>query len=145
PDGETRRYSEISEQERRDKNWRPAMLWAYDPQAFDGKGRAAIAIGNPDKAANTAVIVPGTSASVRDGWLSDGHNDAMNLYDQSMLADPNDPMAVMSWMGYDTPESFTDPNIANTGLARTGGDALAWDVNSFSVTHEPGVPQHVTV
>ncbi|PRC52624.1 alpha/beta hydrolase, partial [Mycobacterium sp. ITM-2017-0098] len=42
PDGETRRYSEISEQERRDKNWRPAMLWAYDPQAFDGKGRAAI-------------------------------------------------------------------------------------------------------
>lgn len=145
PDDETRRYSEIGEQERRDKNWRPTMLWAYDPQAFDGKGRAAVSIGNPDKAANTAVIVPGTSASVRDGWLSDGHNDAMNLYDQSLLADPSDPTAVMSWMGYDTPESFTDPNIATAGLARTGGDTLAWDVNSFSVTHEAGVPQHVTV
>lgn len=145
PDGESRRYSQISEQERRDKNWRPTMLWAYDPQAFDGKGRAAISLGNPDKAVNTAVIVPGTSASVRDGWLSDGHNDAMNLYDQSLLADPNDPTSVMSWMGYNTPESFTDPNIATTGLARAGGDALAWDVNGLNVTHDAGVPQHVTV
>ncbi|MGP4055913.1 alpha/beta hydrolase [Mycobacterium sp. 4D054] len=145
PDGESRRYSEIGAQERHDRNWRPTMLWAYDPQAFDGKGRAAVSIGNPDKASNTAVIVPGTSASVRDGWLSDGHNDAINLYGQSLKADPGDPTAVISWMGYDTPESFTDPNIANAGLARAGGDALAWDVNGLSVTHEVGVPEHVTV
>lgn len=145
PSDEHRRYSSYSDAEMRDRNLRPAMLWAYDPQAFDGKGRAAISLGNPDKAANTAVIVPGTSASVRDGWLSDGHNDAMNLYDQSLHADPGDPTAVISWMGYNTPESFTDPNIANTGLARTGGDALAWDVNSLSVTHEPGIAAHVTV
>ncbi|MDN4516404.1 alpha/beta hydrolase [Mycolicibacterium austroafricanum] len=144
-DGETRRYSEIGEQERRDKNWRPTMLWAYDPQAFDGKGRAAVSIGNPDRASNTAVIVPGTSASVRDGWLSDGHNDAIHLYGQSLKAAPADPTAVISWMGYNTPESFTDPNIANTGLARAGGDALAWDVNGLNVTHEAGVPEHVTV
>ena len=145
PSDENRRYSSYSAQERLDRNLRPTMLWAYDPQAFDGKGRAAVTIGNPDKATNTAVIVPGTSASVRDGWLSDGHNDAMNLYDQSLHAAPGQPTAVMSWMGYNTPESFTDPNIANTGLSRTGGDALAWDVNSFGVTHEAGVPQHVTV
>ncbi|WP_308204575.1 WXG100 family type VII secretion target [Mycolicibacterium flavescens] len=37
PDGESRRYSEIGAQERHDRNWRPTMLWAYDPQAFDGK------------------------------------------------------------------------------------------------------------
>lgn len=145
PDGQPRRYSDVSPEERMRENWRPTMLWAYDPQAFDGKGRAAVAIGNPDKAVNTAVIVPGTSASVRDGWLSDGHNDAINLYDESLLAAPHEPTAVISWMGYDTPESFTDPNIANTGLARAGGDALAWDVNSLNVTHEVGVPQHLTV
>jgi Alpha/beta hydrolase len=142
---ENRRYSSYGDQEMRDRNLRHTMLWAYDPQAFDGKGRAAISLGNPDEAANTAVIVPGTSASVRDGWLSDGHNDAMNLYDQSVNAAPGEQTAVMSWMGYNTPESFTDPNIANTGLARTGGDALAWDVNSLTVTHDAGVPQHVTV
>ncbi len=144
-DGQPRRYSDVSPDERARRNWRPTMLWAYDPQAFDGKGRAAVAIGNPDKSANTAVIVPGTSASVRDGWLSDNHNDAINLYHQSLLTDPDNPPAVISWMGYDTPESFTDPNIANTGLARAGGDALAWDVNSLNVTHEAGPAQHVTV
>lgn len=145
PDSDTRRYSEIGAQERHDKGWRPTMLWAYDPQAFDGKGRAAVAIGNPDTASHTAVIVPGTSASVRDGWLSDGHNDAINLYGQALKADPGDPTAALSWMGYDTPESFTDPNIANTGLARAGGDALAWDVNGLSVTHHDGVANQVTV
>lgn len=145
PDSEDRRYSSYGDQEMLDRNLRPTMLWAYDPQAFDGKGRAVISIGNPDKAANTAVIVPGTSASVRDGWLSDGHNDAMNLYDQSLHAAPGEPTAVVSWMGYDTPESFTDPNIANTGLARAGGDTLAWDVNSLSVSHEAGTAQHLTV
>jgi hypothetical protein len=41
-------------------------LFAYDPLAFGGKGRAAIAIGNPDTAKSTAVIVPGTS-SVKGG------------------------------------------------------------------------------
>ena len=46
----------------------PTFLMAYDPTAFGGKGRAAIAIGNPDAAKNTSVIVPGTSSSVRGGW-----------------------------------------------------------------------------
>jgi Alpha/beta hydrolase len=140
-----RRYSQISPQERHDKNLRPTMLWAYDPSAFNGKGKAAIALGNPDRSPNTAVIVPGTGSSVQSGWLSDGHDDAKNLYDQSKLADPDNPTAVIAWMGYDTPESFTDPNIANPGLARAGGDALAWDVNSLNVTHDGSVPQHLTV
>jgi hypothetical protein len=140
-----RRYSDISEQERHDRNLRPTMLWAYDPAAFNGRGKAAIAIGNPDKSPNTAVIVPGTGSSVKNGWLSDNHDDANNLYDQSRRADPSHPTAVIAWMGYDTPESFTDPNIANPGLARAGGDALAWDVNSLGVTHDAGVPQHLTV
>ncbi len=140
-----RRYSDISPQERLERNLRPTMLWAYDPTAFNGRGKAAIAIGNPDKSPNTAVIVPGTGSSVKDAWLSDGHNDARNLFDQSKTADPAHPTAMIAWMGYDTPESFTDPNIANPGLARAGGDLLAWDVNSLGVTHDAGVPQHVTV
>jgi hypothetical protein len=45
-------------------NQRPVMLWAYDPLAFNGWGKAAIAIGNPDFARTTAVIVPGTGSSV---------------------------------------------------------------------------------
>ena len=54
---------------------RPVMLWAYQPEADGGQGRAAICLGNPDTANNTTVIVPGTGSSVHDGWLADGHDD----------------------------------------------------------------------
>lgn len=62
------------------RNPSPVYLFAYDPMAFGGKGRAAIAIGNPDTAKHTAVIVPGTSSSVKGGWLHDNHDDALNLF-----------------------------------------------------------------
>src|SRR4029077_5912792 len=52
---------------------RPVMLWAYEPLAFNGQGRAAIAIGNPDEAEDIAVVVPGAGSSVAGGWLSSGH------------------------------------------------------------------------
>jgi Alpha/beta hydrolase len=122
----------------------PVFLFAYDPLAFGGKGRAAIALGNPDWAKNTAVIVPGTSSSVKGGWLHDGHDDALNLYAASNLADPNNPTSVIAWMGYDAPNSFTDPRIAFPELARTGGTSLAADVNGLWATHLGG-GEHVTV
>jgi hypothetical protein len=139
------------------KNPRPVMLWAYDPLAFNGKGRAAIAIGNPDKARNTAVIVPGTNSSVKGGWLFDGHNDAINLYDQSSKADPNRSTAVIAWMGYDAPEfdfqhpeqALADPTklqqVGSPWMAREGGAVLAADVNGLAVTHDGSIPSHVTV
>lgn len=134
----------------------PVMLWAYDPLAFNGKGRAAIAIGNPDKARNTAVIVPGTNSSVRGGWMSDGTDDAINLYQQCARADPQHPTAVLAWMGYDAPEfetqwqqAVTDPsNLEQVGTpwrARQAGALLAADVNGLAATHDASTPRHVTV
>lgn len=123
----------------------PVYLFAYDPTAFGGKGRAAIAIGNPDTAKNTAVIVPGTSSSVKGGWLHDGHNDAINLFEQANAADPNNSTAVIAWMGYDAPNGFDDVvRISTPELARTGSAALAQDVNGLWATHL-GAGQHVTV
>jgi hypothetical protein len=123
----------------------PVYLFAYDPLAFSGKGRAAIAIGNPDLAKNTAVIVPGTSSSVKGGWLHDNHNDALNLFAQANAADPKNPTAVIAWMGYDAPNDFSDvQRISTPELARTGGQALAQDVNGLWATHL-GAGQHVTV
>jgi hypothetical protein len=123
---------------------RPVMLWKYEPLADNGQGRAAIAIGNPDYADNTTVIVPGTGSSVEGGWLSDGHNDAMNLWDQANAADPNSTHSVISWMGYDAPDGFGDTRVANPDLARAGGDVLAADVNGLWTTHQDP-QQHVAV
>ena len=123
---------------------RPVMLWKYEPLADRGQGRAAIATGNPDYADNTSVIVPGTGSSVKGGWLSDGHDDAINLWEQSNAADPNSTHAVISWMGYDAPDGFSDKRVANPDVAREGGQLLAADVNGLWVTHQDP-EQHVTV
>ncbi|BBX06622.1 alpha/beta hydrolase [Mycolicibacterium aichiense] len=118
------------------------FLQVYQPTKFDGQGRAAIAIGNPDKAANTTVVVPGTSHSVTEGWLS--ASDATNLYNEAVKADPSRSASVVAWMGYDAPNSLTDPQVAQTSLAHQGGALLAADVNGLNVTHGPG-PSHMTV
>lgn len=125
-------------------NQRPVLLWAYDPLAFGGQGSAAIAINDPDYAHDIAVIVPGAGSSVASGWLAGGHNDAINVYDQSKAAYPDDALSVIAWMGYETPTGFDDPRVASPLLAREGAVTLAQDVNGLWATHV-GPPPHVTV
>ena len=48
-------------------------------------------------------------------------------------------------MGYEAPDSLTDPRVAQTGLAHQGGALLASDVNALNVTHDSDKPTHVTV
>jgi Alpha/beta hydrolase len=119
----------------------PVFLQTYDPEAFDGRGREAIAIGNPDKADNTTVLVPGTGSSVRDGYFT--HTDGRNVYNEAQRADPAKSNSVVVWMGYHAPDSALDPQIGQTTLARDGGGLLAADVNGLGVTHEGA--SHVTV
>lgn len=116
-------------------------LYVYEPNAFGNQGRAAIAIGNPDKADNTAVVVPGTGNSVESGWLS--QDDAARVYDQTSKADPTQSTAVVAWMGYDAPDSMADVRVGQPDLARQGGDLLASDVNALGVTNQDD--SHVTV
>ena len=120
----------------------PVFLQTYDPEAFDGRGREAIAIGNPDKSDNTTVLVPGTGSSVRDGYLT--HRDGLNIYNEARRADLNKTNSVVVWMGYHAPDSAFDPQIGQTTLARDGGGLLAGDVNALAVTHQDGA-SHVTV
>jgi hypothetical protein len=125
-----------------DQTGAPTFLQIYEPEKFDGAGRAAVAIGDPDSAANTAVVVPGTSHSVTEGWLSS--NDASNIYNETRAADPTRPTSVIAWMGYDAPDSLIDPQVGQTGLAHQGGQLLAGDVNALAATHRDGIPSHIT-
>ncbi|MDT5331799.1 MAG: hypothetical protein QOF31_3096, partial [Mycobacterium sp.] len=120
----------------------PVLLHTYEPEAFGGQGRAAIAIGNPDEADNTTVLVPGTGNSVRDGYFEPP--DGLNVYQESQSAAPDKKNSVVLWMGYDAPDSPTDTQIAATGLAREGGSLLTPDVNAFDVTNGDK-DSHVTV
>lgn len=120
----------------------PIFLHTYQPEAFGGQGRAALAIGNPDDADNTTVLVPGTGNSVRDSYFA--KPDGLNVYHETQSADPTKKNAVVLWMGYDAPDSPTDLRIAQTELARQGGSMLASDVNAFDVTNG-AKDSHVTV
>lgn len=115
------------------KTGAPTFLQVYEPEAFSGDGRAAIAIGDPDHAATTAVVVPGTGNSVENGWLA--KDDAINLYNEMADADPTRSRSVLAWMGYDAPDSPIDPRIGTTALAHEGGQLLAADVNALNATH----------
>ncbi|MEU4843159.1 alpha/beta hydrolase [Nocardia testacea] len=129
----------------------PTFLYVYDPLAFGGKGRAAISIGDPDTAANTAVVVPGASQSVRasdasdEGWFAAQSEQAQNLYVESNRADPDNPTAVVAWMGYDSPVdgglAVLDGDPINM---RKGGNLLAEDIDGLRATHQ-GPPSHLTV
>lgn len=132
----------VSEALKADENKTGARtyLQVYEPEAFSGDGRAAIAIGDPDHADNTAVVVPGTGNSVGGGWLGsedpNKSNDAVNLFNESVAADPSKSTAVVAWMGYDAPDGMSDPRVGATALAHEGGQLLASDVNALNVTHE---------
>ena len=118
------------------------FLHTYDPEAFGGRGRAAIAIGDPDKSDNTTVLVPGAGSSVRDGYLT--QRDGLHVYDETRKADLGKTTAVLVWMGYRAPDGLLDLQIGQTTLARDGGGLLSRDVNALGVTHGPG-SSHVTV
>ncbi|WP_237569072.1 alpha/beta hydrolase [Mycolicibacterium lacusdiani] len=119
----------------------PAFLYVYEPETFGGEGRVAVAIGNPDEADNTTVVVPGVGNGVHTGWLSG--DDAVNVYAETFAADPSRKLSVVAWMGYDAPDSLVDPQIAQPAQARHGGNLLANDVNALDVTNRGD--SHVTV
>lgn len=119
----------------------PVLLLTYEPAAFGGRGRAAIAIGDPDTADNTTVLVPGARSSVRDGYLT--HPEGRNVYREAVRADPDRTNSVIVWMGYRAPDSLFDPAVVQPAAARAGGRILAADVNALAASHS-GV-SHVTV
>jgi pimeloyl-ACP methyl ester carboxylesterase len=123
-------------------NHPPVYLLKYQPDAFNGDGAAAIAMGNPDKAANTAVLVKGLGSGVKQGTLA--NPDGVRLYEESARADWGKDTAVVMWIGYDAPNDVFDPGLYEPNMARTGGQALAADVNALTVTHQ-GAPSHLTV
>lgn len=117
------------------------LLLTYQPAHFAGQGRVAIALGDPDSAQHTSVLVPGTGNSVTSGWLS--AEDASAVFNETAAASGGDEISVVAWMGYDAPDSMLDPRVALPALAHRGGALLAADVNALQATSRSG--SHVTV
>ncbi|WP_069467415.1 alpha/beta hydrolase, partial [Actinacidiphila rubida] len=112
------------------------FLLGFDDVA---RGHVALAYGDPDLAADTAVYVPGTGSSL-DGASGD-LNRALTLY-TSANGRRRGSTASVYWLGYDAP-TWSVPGPAAQGFADAGAPKLAAFVNSLGTNHRGS--GHLTV
>ncbi|MFL6140376.1 MAG: alpha/beta hydrolase [Labedaea sp.] len=120
-----------------DPSHREAFLLAIDG---NGNGRAIIAAGNPDTAANVATYVPGTGADLAKVGADLERSDRM----LAAAAEAGSPStSVITWVGYDAPQ-----NIVPEAGYESFADGAKKDLDRFQdglrATHE-GAPSHNTV
>ncbi|MET9383162.1 alpha/beta hydrolase [Streptomyces sp. NPDC002928] len=113
---------------------------------YDSKddGRAIVAMGNPDTADHTGILVPGTNTNMdavpgqieRIGKLQGAAEDRSD----------GESVAMITWLGYDAPEaSTTDFNsVGGTGRAEDAAPDLRQFVAGTHASHD-GSPSHTTV
>lgn len=115
-------------------------LLSVDP---GGDGKAAVSIGNPDAAAHTAVLVPGVGTELDDIGGLIRRADRLQEAAFELERDKSD-IAVVAWLGYDTPSLDTDiPSAVFGGKSEAGAKALDGFVNGLRAAHD-GTASHVT-
>lgn len=101
--------------------------------------KAAVAIGDLDKADHVATFVPGMGTTVRDSL--DGYVDDVNRIRRHTLNTLHDSgqygvnVATVAWLGYDAPADNTVLSVVGTGLAEQGAKRLTSFVEGMQSTH----------
>jgi Alpha/beta hydrolase len=89
----------------------------------DASGHGAVAIGNPDYAKRSAVLVPGTGQDL--SAFEGSAENSLAMYRAALAADPRlkpGDVALTTWMGYDRPMDLSQ--AASPDRARAGAEAL---------------------
>nr|BFD96271.1 hypothetical protein KitaXyl93_76310 [Kitasatospora sp. Xyl93] len=104
------------------------FLLSYDSKSYSGDGKAVIAMGNPDTADHTAVMVPGTGTTVGSTGGQIERINSMQEAAKEASKGTNQKVSVISWLGYDAPEipvlQEANAAIAGTTRAEDGAEAL---------------------
>ncbi|GGX13947.1 alpha/beta hydrolase [Streptomyces chartreusis] len=113
---------------------------------YDSKddGRAIIAMGNPDTAAHTGILVPGTNTNMD---AVPGQLERIDRLQSAAESRSNgESVAMVTWLGYDAPEaSATDfTSVGGTGRAEDAAPDLRQFVAGSHAAHD-GSPSHTTV
>lgn len=119
------------------------MLWLYDPDAFDGDGRVAIAVGDLDTADDVSLQIPGIRSEMTStpGYVQD----AVNLHEAARFGGDGSTVATMFWLGYDTPagDLLEWAEVPSENYAAEGGARLAAAVDGLRASRA-GDPAHMT-
>jgi hypothetical protein len=114
----------------------PVFLLNVDPA---GRGRAVIAIGDPDTAAHVATYVPGTGSDI--GSLG-GELDRVDAWAAGGAAHGTRDVAAIAWVGYESP---SDVVVATRdAYADAAAPALTAFQQGLRVAHQ-GTPANTTV
>lgn len=117
------------------------QLWLYDPTAFGGDGRVAVAVGDLDTADDVAVFTPGITTDMRDVV---GYTDQMrNVYEATRYNGDGSSVAAMFWLGYDAPHGPADPATLTEARAEDGGRRLADAIDGMRASRADD-PAHLT-
>ncbi|MDI6106010.1 alpha/beta hydrolase [Actinoplanes sp. NEAU-A12] len=110
---------------------------------LDQDGKAVVAVGNPDTADRTGILVPGVGTEV-DG-IRGLVGRASDIQSQAMKLAPGTSVAMIGWLGYDTPDADSvDVVTAPFGdKSQAGATALDSFVNGLHASHEGG-GAHIT-
>jgi predicted alpha/beta hydrolase family esterase len=103
------------------------------------QGKAIVAMGNPDTAANVCTYVPGTGADV--GKIS-GDMDRSDKMLEAATKSGSPSTSVITWLNYDAPANL--PLAAFPQFADKGAPTLDTFQDGLRATHE-GAPSHNTV
>lgn len=115
------------------------QLLVFDPRAFAGDGRAAIAIGDVDTADHVAFLVPGLDASLRESLPGLVANADLLEHETGRVAFGTTTAAV-AWLGYDAPSLR---GVLSDDAAEAGADLLAADLMAVQASRY--VMPHLTV
>lgn len=101
--------------------------------------KAAVAIGDLDRADHVATFVPGMGTTVRDsleGYVDDADRIRDHTEDALTKAGRrNEKAATVAWLGYDAPADNTVLSVVGTGLAEQGAKRLTSFVEGMQSTH----------
>jgi hypothetical protein len=105
-----------------------------------GDGQAIVAVGNPDTARHTTVLVPGVSTNL-DG-MNGVVSRAVRIQGAASQLDMGS-VAVVAWLGYDPPQmDETVVTAAGSHRAEAGAVSLDNFANGLRVTHDAGPRSH---
>jgi len=113
------------------------QLLMYDPR---GDGRVAEVFGDLEHANHATVMVPGIGNSM-DGFDGEFRGEVQNFHNESDARSGGEA-ATVAWLGYDSPDGFTDPATFENDNAADGGESLARSVDGINAQN-PGA--HTTV
>jgi hypothetical protein len=112
--------------------------------ATEGDGKAIVAVGNPDAARHTAVIVPGVSTNLAGMAGEIDRAAAVQAAADQLTLGPDGDVAVVAWLGYHPPQMDASLVLA-AGSDRAESAAAPLDafVDGLRAAHGPGA-DHIT-